>query len=365
MSGAIARTINVTANPLAAWTALGDPPRVTILSGASGTGNGTVTYSVTPSPNTNSRQYALTISDQTFLINQSGPTTVNTGAIAGAGSANTFTFRFNHPISAANFDVVNALINTALNGNSACYIAYSRPNQVLYLVNDGGPGTGLSAGLPLGATGSVSNTQCTVFSEGSSAVESGQQLTLNLNIHFKPAFAGAKVVYLAARDTGSANSGWFTQGVWTVPGAPVTYPRPASLTAINPTTTLVFEDQTSANNLQTVWALVSTAVDGRAACYVAYHVPSNRLYLVPDNGDGAQAASRPWTYPETAPLENSQCRVYPAATEAIKSGNRLYLPLYIVPKPGFSGPRAIWTAVQNLAGQVSPWTAAGSIFSAF
>jgi hypothetical protein len=361
MAGAIGRTIHVAANPHAVWNAVGDPPRVNILSGASGTGNGTVTYSVAPTRTRDSRQYAITISDQTFLIDQSGPSASNTGPIAGAGSTNTFEFDFYFPAGAENLDIVNFLVNTTLDGNQACYIAYSHPHRVLYLVNDGGPGSGLSAGLRLGATGSVSNSQCTVFSEGSFVV-GGSFIHARFNIQFKPSFAGAKVLYVAARDArGEANSGWFTRGVWTVPGAPVSYPRPASLTAVGSTTTLVFEDETSADNLQTVWALVNTAVDGRAACYVAYHVPSNRLFLVPDNGDSAQAPSRPWTYPETSPLENSQCRVTPAA-EVIKSGKRLYLSLTLAPKTGFFGPRAIWTAVQNLAGQVSPWTAAGAIF---
>jgi hypothetical protein len=367
MAGVVARSISVSADARASWSAQSSTPELTILSGTSGSGNGTITYSVSPAPNNLSQTHWLYIEDQVMRVDQGGPTTVETGASTGSGTSKTFTFRFTHPNGAASLDVVNALINTALDGNNACYLAYSRPNRVLYLVNDGGPGSGLSAGLPLGATGSVSNSQCTVFSEGSSASESGQQLTLNVNIRFEPAFAGAKVVYLAARDATGGNSGWFTQGVWNVPGAPISYPRLASFTAplnfqfgsdIKPV--LVFEDQSDANNLETVWALVNTAVDGRVACYVAYHVPSNRLYLVPDNGDGSQAISRPWTYPDFEPLENSQCRITPNA-EVVKSGNRLYLPLALYFKRGFFGPRAIWTAAQTLSGKVSPWTVSSSV----
>jgi len=46
--------------------------------------------------------------------------------------------------------VVNVPINDALNGNWACYLAYTRVDNVLYLVNDAGDGLlpGVTPGGP-------------------------------------------------------------------------------------------------------------------------------------------------------------------------------------------------------------------------
>ena len=130
-----------------------------------------------------------------------------------------------------------------------------------------------------------------------------------LSMIFASGFAGNKVVYAAARNTAQANSGWQTMGVHSVPGGSLTYPNPIGLTPAasnNPSQTFSFtyQDQSTASNLQTVWALINTAVDGRRACYVAYYRPGNAVYLIPDNGDGMQATSMPLS--GTGMLSNSQ-----------------------------------------------------------
>jgi hypothetical protein len=145
-------------------------------------------------------------------------TQTTAGAITparGAGSSQSFTFPFNDTKGYQDLGVVNILINDFLDGRHSCYLAYSRPYNVLYLVNDAG--TGLSNGLALGGTGTVANSQCTVNAAGSSATGSGNTLTLLLNMSFTAAYAGDRVVYTAARDmTEAANSGWQSVGTWTV-----------------------------------------------------------------------------------------------------------------------------------------------------
>lgn len=110
---------------------------------------------------------------------------------------------------------MNVLVNDFLDGRNACYIAYSQTFHVLYLVSDNGDG--LSAPLTPGGSGSVSNSQCTVNAPGSSASTNGNNLLLTLNISFKPAFHGNRIVYAAARDSTDANnSGWQALGTTTV-----------------------------------------------------------------------------------------------------------------------------------------------------
>ena len=372
-TGAISRAIAVTAGSGAAWTATSNSSWIAITAGASGTGNGTVSYDVTANGELFSRVGAITIAGAAFLIVQAG--TANTapapeisGPIVGSGSTKTFVLQFSHINGFDQLNVVNALIHQYLNGDSACYIAYSRPAQVLYLVNDQGPGSGISAGLALGQSGAVSNSQCTVNSAGSSAVGSGNLLTLTLNITFKAAFAGSKAVYLAAGDLSGLNSGWRTMGYHEVPGAVVSYPKAGSTSPAavirsgnsgSGVLSFDFDDSTSVTNLQTVWALINTAIDGRQACYAAYYVPGNAVFLYPDNGDGSQATNI--VLSGTNSIENSQCRISAAGSSVTKVGSKLTVNLNYTFKGPLAGAQGAWTAVQTLAGVTSAWKITGAL----
>jgi hypothetical protein len=90
-----------------------------------------------------------------------------------------------------------------------------RPLNGVYLVNDAGDG--LLPLLPITGSGSVSDSECTVFGAGSSASGGGNTFTLTLNMSFKPAFAGNRAFYLAARDVAEHNSCWQALGTWTAP----------------------------------------------------------------------------------------------------------------------------------------------------
>ncbi len=289
--------------------------------------------------------------------------TTQTGALAVSGTTQTLVFRFTHTSGFAQLGVVNALINQYLNGDFACYIAYSQPLGVLYLVNDLGPGSGISAGLTLGGTGSVSNSQCTINSAGSSAVGSGNTLTLTLNVTYKAAFLGNKVIYVAAGDQSGNSTGWSTVGATIVPETAPVFPRagtmsPPTGTTATATLAYTFLDATSTTNLQTAWALINNAIDGRQACYVAYYIPGNALYLYPDNGDGTQATSIVLTGTNT--IENSQCRISAQGSSVTVTGNQLTLNLNYTFKTPFAGPRAVWTATQTTNGaQTSPWKPVG------
>jgi hypothetical protein len=68
-------TVGVTDGPGCAWTATSNAAWITIASGASGTGNGTVTYNVAST--TTSRSGTLTIAGQTFTVIQNGPGSPN------------------------------------------------------------------------------------------------------------------------------------------------------------------------------------------------------------------------------------------------------------------------------------------------
>jgi len=132
---------------------------------------------------------------------------------AGGSGPTQFTFNWSDTKGFADMGVENILINTALNGHQACYLAFSRPGNVLYLVNDGG--TALLPAQSLAAGGSLSNSQCTVTWGATAVSASGNNLSLTLNIAFMGALAGNDVIYLASRDVNEANStDWHAMGTW-------------------------------------------------------------------------------------------------------------------------------------------------------
>jgi hypothetical protein len=280
-----------------------------------------------------------------------------------SGTSPTVAFTFTHPGGAAQLGVVNALINTALDGNRACYIAYSRPLNVLYLVNDSGPASGLSPGLSPGGAGSASNSQCTINASDIAVLEQGNSLTLTFRPNFTGLFRGARNIYLAARSLTGENSGWSLASSLDAGPEPVpSYPRAASVTPDAGTTaddlvTATYEHSAPATNIQTTWLLINSAVDGRQACYVAYYRPSDTLYLVPDNGDGAAAASMALTGGGT--LENSQCLIRSEGSSATAAGNLLTLRLNVTMKAPFAGPRGIWGAAQSAQGVTAGWRSLG------
>ena len=190
----------------------------------------------------------------------------------------------------AKIGIVNVLINQALDGGAACYVAYSNPSQILFLVNDAGPATGLSPALVLGGTGSVSNSQCTIYAAGSSAITNGNRLTLTLDVTFRPSFTDSKVIYAAVRDLQERTSGWQAIGFQEVSPA-VTFPRSLSMTpstgttaaatvsiavtAVNDAPSASAQSVTTAEDTAKAITLAGTDAEGSALTFAIVANPTN------------------------------------------------------------------------------------------
>ncbi|HEY1754004.1 MAG TPA: hypothetical protein VGG72_01315 [Bryobacteraceae bacterium] len=132
-----------------------------------------------------------------------------------------YTFTFTDSTGFAGLAVLDILTNSFLDGIDACYIAYvptSATNGYVYLVDNAGDG-GYAAGSPisLSSGGTLSNSQCTINTAGSSASASGDSLNLDLALTFSSSFTGNQVFYLASRNSTTGNSGWQPAGSVTVP----------------------------------------------------------------------------------------------------------------------------------------------------
>jgi hypothetical protein len=91
-------------------------------------------------------------------------------------------------------------------------VYYDRAASTLYLVNDAG--TQWQPGTP-GTAATLQNGQCLVDLSKTGVVLSGNMLSLNLAIRFKPSYAGSKNIYMYGADADGTNSGWQTRGTWT------------------------------------------------------------------------------------------------------------------------------------------------------
>jgi hypothetical protein len=151
----------------------------------------------------------MTVSNGTT---NSAPTVVSVTPSSGSASNQTFAFVYADPNGFADLSFAQVNIATTLSAANACYVHYDRASNSAYLVNDAGT-TGIGP-VVLGSAGSAQNSQCVLNGTGSSAVGSGNNLTVTLALTFKPAFAGSKVVNLYAQDVGGLGSGFQQMGTW-------------------------------------------------------------------------------------------------------------------------------------------------------
>jgi len=130
---------------------------------------------------------------------------------AASGTPQSFAAVLTDSKGAADFGVVNMLVNNFIDGRQACYVAYAASANTLYLVDDTGDAGGpFAGGMVLnGSAGTIQNSQCSISGAGSSAAMSGNTLTLTLNITFKSAFTGNRAIWVAGRDgAGGNNTDW-------------------------------------------------------------------------------------------------------------------------------------------------------------
>ncbi|HYW48003.1 MAG TPA: hypothetical protein VE959_34380 [Bryobacteraceae bacterium] len=281
------------------------------------------------------------------------PAPVSVVPAAGSASSQTFAFAFLDTAGSGDLGVLNILINNFLDGRHACYLAYSQPLNVLYLVDDLG-GT-LLGGTSLASGGSVANSQCNV-SWGSSAVaRAGANLTLTLTIAFTNSFAGNRIIYMAARNLVETNSGWQPLGVANVPGAvqatttAVVSMSPSSGSGFGPAPfTFSFSDTKGFQDFGVLNVLVNNALDGRHACYLAYSRPTNILYLVDDAGDGGGPFAGSAVLSGAGSIQNSQCAVSWGAAPVAAGGNGLTLALNIGFTAALGGNRIFYLAARDV-----------------
>jgi len=118
----------------------------------------------------------------------SPPTSVSVAPSSGTGASQTFALLYSDTRGFADISWVEMNWNATQATANACYLHYDRGANELQLSNDAG--SGWLPSITLGTAGTTQNSQCIVDAGASSAVGSGNDLTVNVAVTFKPAFAG-------------------------------------------------------------------------------------------------------------------------------------------------------------------------------
>ncbi len=307
----------------------------------------------------------------------SGPGTPTADSVTpatGSGNSQSFALQYSDTGGATDLAQAWVWINATMGSSAAssCLAYYTAATNVLNLLNDAGTAY-TSAAIGTGTT--LQNSQCAVNLATSTAVASGNSLTLNLAVSFKT-YSGAKNVYLYASTKGGANSGWQSRGTWTAvagssgggggggtsgPGTPTSDSvAPATGSGNSQSFALQYSDTGGAADLAQAWVWINATFASSAgnSCLAYYTRAANTLNLLNDGGTGYTSAA----VGATGTLQNSQCSIDLGASTAATSGNSLTLNLAVTFKT-YSGAKNVYMYASTNSGWQTrgTWTAvAGS-----
>ena len=192
---------------------------------------------------------------------------------------------------------------------------------------------------------------------------SGNTLTLNLAMTFKPAYAGAKNIYLYAVDISGSNSGWQLRGhvdggvaSGTPPAVSVT---PSSGSGTSQTFALQYSDTAGAANLQQAWVYFSATLGNPASqsCMLYYNAATNQINLLNDDGMAWQAA----TPGSCGDVAEQPVLAERGGHDGGPSGNTLTLNLAMTFQAAFAGAKNIYLRAMDISGTTSGVAATGRL----
>ncbi|MGI8990259.1 MAG: beta-propeller fold lactonase family protein [Bryobacteraceae bacterium] len=363
------------------WTAASNASWITLVSGLSGSANGTTGFNVAANPQPAQRTGTFTIAGLTFTVTQDAapppqpqssqaPTGDSVSPSSGTGSSQTFQAAYSDAGGYANLAFTELLIGNSLDGAHTCWIAYNRPNNALYLLNDSG--TAFLGPIAAGAAGTLSSSQCTVDGSGSSASGAGNTLTINLAVSFNANYAGPKNSYLLAIDGSGLASGWQARGSWTVSAGGTPNPQPPPPSSGNPTADIVSpnagtgtsqtfqlagSDRNGFADLRFLEFVVNQDTRGKATCWIDYNRPKNLIYLLNDSGSDFLG---PITLGVPGTLSNSECTVDGGGSSVSGSGNTLNLSLALSFSAQYTGLKNSYLLAISQSGLDSGWQNRGS-----
>lgn len=239
------------------------------------------------------------------------------------GSKVTHTVTYVDPDGASHIKEAALLVNTRLGSTHTVFARYNSATNKLSLLNDAG--TGWLAGVSPGSTGTVSNSQATLYAANTSVTRSGTNMVVKWAIVYKQAYSGKQYnVYARARDVYSLGSGWQVVGKWTVNQPPkvgsVSPKSSSSLAGSWVTHTVTYTDGDGAGNLRDVTYTVNSSADGKNGVTLVYGSVNNRVWLRKPDLSGWLGGVSPGTVKK---LSTAYVTLDVSKTTVSRSGNTL------------------------------------------
>lgn len=155
------------------------------------------------------------------LVPGGPPTPVSLTPSSGQGSSQAFTLVVSDTAGATDLSAVHLIVSGPAVLSNACWITYSLLKNSFGLVNNAG--SAYVAYVAPGQAANVSNSQCTLSGNGSSAQISGTLLTMTVNVAFSSNFSkigngATKTIYaFPVNAAGKAPPSLVPMGSWTLP----------------------------------------------------------------------------------------------------------------------------------------------------
>jgi hypothetical protein len=285
---------------------------------------------------------------------EAAPSAVSVTPSSGYGTTQQFSFVASSPNGAANLSWLVMLFNTTQSPQNGCYLHYSVIGNQLYLLSD--DGKAWTQGPP-GTAGTLSNFQCSVDLATTTAVASGNTLTVSPAITFNAGFKAGLQTYMFVTDIPGLNSGWQRLGWWMVGSTLEAAPSAVSVTPASgygntQQFSFVASSPNGAANLAWEEMIFNTSLSHLNSCSLHHGVTNGLLYLLSDDGKVWGTGQRPGT---AGTLSNSQCSVDLATTTVVASGNTLTVSPSITFKGGFNTGLKIYMVVTDVPGLTSGW----------
>jgi hypothetical protein len=275
-------------------------------------------------------------------------TPVSVSPASGSGSEQAFVATYTDlngvtDVQSASLYIMNGVTPGSGSGWSAneCILNYKISSGVIQLAQDAG-GAFLSTTATAGTAQTVSNSQCTVLANLSSATIAGNSVTVRLFVAFSAEFRGAKQLYLSADGKeGTHDTDPPTEvGTYNVTASVSSvFVSPSSGSGSEQTFTAIYSSVTS--QIKSVFLnLKSTGNNTVAAnaCKLRYDFGSTDIFLVNDAGTNYGS---PITSGSSAGLSNSQCTLFGVGTYATTFGNNVIAYFRVSFSPEFVGKKEI------------------------
>jgi subtilisin family serine protease len=248
---------------------------------------------------------------------------------SGSGMSQRFTFVFS---GVSNVDSVNMVINSSLSATAACYFIWEPGANTLDLADDSGSNL---TRMPVGGSGTLSNSQCSIPTSTVSASFTGSTITVAATVTFSAGFAGAKNVW-ATWYSGVQQGDWHNIGSWTVPvtsSGPGVNPSSGSGTSQRFTFTFPGVSKVDSVNM-----LINSGLTGSGACYFIWEPAANSVDLVDDSGNTLMRTP----VGGSSTLSNSQCSIPASTVSASFTGSTITVAATVTFSAGFAGAKNVW-----------------------